>query len=286
MLKVACLKVGQDGRAPKDSHFRDAAHELFAGRNEGKKRERLDGLGADLSSALRFVCEQGAVIEETLPAWPPVHVIAALQEDLRECDGDRRTKADQLLKAYLWRAFVTDRYRADANNRLLEDFRALRSCLAVLREGQGLSSDGFVKIPAFDEVLWPLPDAGRLCEKVTWIKGKGHLGRAVVAATLAREPLDWVTGARLDRDSVRGLHVAGRLLWEHIFPVKAFEPEVGNKIKHGLNGVIMTKGDRPPRARAKARQVHRVDSGPDQGARQPRGAEAGRKPPCALRLPW
>lgn len=245
MLKVACLKVGQGGRAPKDSHYRDAAHEMFAGRNEGEKRERLDRLGTDLSSALRFVCEQGAVIEETLPAWPPVHVIAALQEDLRECDGDRRTKADQLLNAYLWRAFVTDRYRADANNRLLEDFRALRSCLAVLREGQDPLRDGLVKVPAFDEVLWPLPDAGRLCERVTWIKGRGHLGRAVVAATLAREPLDWVTGAKLDCDTVRGLHVAGKLLWEHIFPVKTFEPEVGNKVKHGLNGVIMTRGDRP-----------------------------------------
>ena len=247
MLKVACLKVGTDGRAPKDSHYRDAADEMFAGRDDAEKGERLDCLEADLSSALRFVCNQGAVIEETLPAWPPVHVIAALQEDLRDCDADTGAKVDQLLKAYLWRAFVTDRYRADANNRLLGDFRALRSCLAALRDGQGLSSEesGVLSIPAFDEIRWPVPDAERLYERVTWIKGKGHLGRAVVAATLAREPLDWVTGETLDRESVRRLHSDGELTWEQIFPAKTFEPEVGNKIKKGLNGVIMVKGDRP-----------------------------------------
>ena len=247
MLKVACLKVGTDGRAPKDSHFRDAAQEMFASRDDTDKGERLDCLEADLSSALRFVCDQGAVIEETLPAWPPVHVIAGLQEDLRDYDTARSAKANQLLNAYLWRAFVTDRYRADANNRLLEDFRALRLCLAALHDGQDLSSNesGVPSIPAFDEILWPLPNADRLCQRVTWIKGKGHLGRAVVAATLAREPLDWVTGVTLDRESVRRLHATGDLTWEQIFPAKTFESEVGSKIKRGLNGVVLVKGDRP-----------------------------------------
>ena len=247
MLKVACLKVGADGRAPKDSHFRDAAQEMFAGRDDAEKSERLDRLEADLSSALRFVFDQGAPIEETLPAWPPVHVIASLQEDLRDCDADTRATADQLLQAYLWRAFVTERYRADANNRLLEDFRALRLCLGALREGRDLSGDRIetLSIPVFDEVVWPLPDARRLCQRVTWIKGKGHLGRAVVAATMAREPLDWVTGVTLDGHAVRRHHSAGELVWEQIFPAKTFEPEVGNKIKHGLNGVVLIKGERP-----------------------------------------
>lgn len=66
---------------------------------------------------------------------PPVYVIAALQGDLQTIKkAARKGTAIKLISTYLWRAFLTDRYEAQANDRLFDDFKDLRRCLKQIME--------------------------------------------------------------------------------------------------------------------------------------------------------
>ena len=247
ILKVGCLKVRSDrypdGLPPKESHYPSAIRSLF-GSNlddpDAQRRERdtrMKQLEADLDTALRFVACRGGATKRTLPAWPPVHVIAALQDDVRKAGGALEGEITQLLSAYVWRAFFTDRYQAQANDRLLEDYQKLREYIRNLVPGREKPD---VLVPAFDDNEHPLPRSAQL-ERAGWIGFGSRLGRAVAAIAMAGDPYDWLTDEKLTLDRVRTLESRGKLHRHYIFPPTLFGETIGHKIKRGLNGVLLTK---------------------------------------------
>ena len=247
VLKVGCLKVQSDkhpdGLPPKETHYPSAVSSLF-GSNQpdllGRAQERdarMRQLEDDLDAALRFVAHRGGATKRTLPAWPPVHVVAALQDDVRKAGEALEPEITRLLSAYVWRAFFTDRYQAQANDRLLEDYQALREYIRKLVP-EGAKPEAL--IPAFDENEHPLPKPKQI-ERAGWIGLGSRLGRAVGAVALAGEPYDWLTDERLNVERVRALESKGKLNRHYIFPPTVFEGIIGNKIKLGLNGVLLTK---------------------------------------------
>ncbi len=239
LLKVACLK-GKKARAPKEQYFEEALIELFD-RGRDKGMEQLDRLQNDLVAALDVAARMGGASRQTLPAWPPIHVIAALQDDLQGISNPAwMGTATRLLHAYLWRSCLTSRYEAQANDRLLEDFSALRQCLGEIG-GKG-SYDH--PPPIFDAIDYPVPDSrglGSLAKPVQWIN-PGRVGRALAAVAMQKKPLDWVTGNELDAKKVRDLIDNRKLNRHHVFPQNylkfSFEK---NQINHGLNGVLLSK---------------------------------------------
>lgn len=254
MLKVGCLKVREDGKpnglAPRKTHYPSAVGALF--REDAADDEvgetaiasRLRQVEDDMDAALRFAAVRGGATKRTLPAWPPVHVIAALQEDVREVGAAGRNDAERLLSAYLWRGFATDRYERMAQDRLLDDFCALRDSLRALAGGTTSRRTNITdRVPAFDEEQYPLPDAKQI-EGAGWIGGASRLGRAVAAIAMTGTPSDWRTGETLAADRVRELEAAKHLERHHIFPPALFEEAVGGKVKLGVNGVLLAKG--PP----------------------------------------
>ena len=251
MLKVGCLKVSNerhpDGLPPKASHYPSAVRTLLGSDSEDPKRRateresRMHQLEADLDTALRFVARRGGATKRTLPSWPPVHVIAALQDDVRVAGPGVEDEVARLLSAYMWRAFLTERYGRQANDRLLEDFQGLRKYLVALARRDISGGDQLSQVvPAFNEKEHPLRKPAQI-ERAGWI-ASSRLGRAIAAVTMQGKPFDWATGERLDLDRVRELEDSGKLERRYIFPPALFKSKVGETIKLGLNGVLLARG--------------------------------------------
>ena len=241
LLKVACLKVRteklKDGLPPKEQNFEEALANLFDNSTE-RGMERLDQLQKNLEAALVFAAQYGGTTERTLPSWPPVHVIAALQDDLNAISKPAwRGTANKLIAAYLWRSFLTDRYEAQANNRLFDDYVSLRGCLTAI--GQSGSYEKPASI--FDAADYPPPTAPVLEKPLQWIS-RGRLGTAIAAVSMQNSPLDWVTGSKLDEHTVRDLDDRRKLDRHHVFPKDFLRGRATpDEINHGLNGVLLSK---------------------------------------------
>ncbi len=233
MLRVACLK---SGRAPKESNYEDAFESMIV--NDGLAG--LDDLLKDLEATLRIAARQGSPTMRTLPSWPPLHVIAAIQgkaNGLR--DPLKINQQDKLMSAYYWRSLVTNRHEAQANDRLLGDYTDLCRCIAEISEhGRvvGLLPE------VFNEDVHPVPGTDQLVESLPWI-GSGRLGRAVAALVSRRGPLDWATGQKFDAERIRELEDKRRLDRHHVFPRDILKREGidRTRIQHGLNGVLLSR---------------------------------------------
>ena len=248
VLKVACLRSRKedssvDGMPPKESHYRAALDSLLGGDSESGERSAIDKLEGDLVSTLTTVSQYGCSTHTMIPGWPSMHVLAALQQDLRAVMKPAwRGAANKLIAVYLWRSFLTDRYERQANDRLYRDFLGLRKCLNQVRN-RGEYAVGCLP-PVFDDKKYPVPsgtDLAKFSNPVSWIGGSGRLGRAIVAIT-TRSAIDWVTGDRLNTESVRLLKSRGELDNHHVFPRAVLKGKFEkNQIDNGLNGVILSK---------------------------------------------
>ena len=170
---------------------------------------------------------------------PPVYVIAALQDDLRAIKkAARKGTANKLITTYLWRAFLTDRYEAQANDRLFEDFKGLQRCREQIKDKGNYADPPVI----FNDTEHSLPTAEELTKPLQWIRRK-RLGRAVAAITMRRMPRDWVTGDTLDANTIRTLEDTSNLERHHVFPREFLKAHcTTEEINHGLNGVLLTKG--------------------------------------------
>ena len=235
LLKVACLKANLP---PKEQNYEKALNSLFEDEKKSGN-ERLDALQKNLDAALVIAAMNGGATKETLPALPPIYVIAALQDDLQTIKkAARKGTANKLISAYLWRAFLTDRYEAQANERLFDDFKRLRRCLEQIRDTGNYDGPPVI----FDDNEHPLPTAEELAKPLQWIRKK-RLGRAVAAIAMQRTPLDWVTGEKLDASCIRKLEGTGKLDRHHVFPREFLKAHsTTEEANHGLNGVLLTKG--------------------------------------------
>ena len=248
VLKVACLRSRKedssvDGMPPKEIHYRAALDSLLGGDSESGERSAIDKLEGDLVSTLTTVSQYGCSTHAMIPGWPSMHVLAALQQDLRAVMKPAwRGAANKLIGVYLWRSFLTDRYERQANDRLYRDFLGLRKCLNQVRDRGEYAVDCLP--PVFDDKEYPVPsgtDLAKFSNPVSWIGGSGRLGRAIVAIT-TRSAIDWVTGDRLSTESVRLLKSRGELDNHHVFPRAVLKGKFEkNQIDNGLNGVILSK---------------------------------------------
>ena len=240
-LKVACLRAKSEkhpfGLPPKEQHYDTALCWLLDG-TDTEREERLGYLLEDLRETLDLVGRHGATTRRTLPAWPPLHVIAALWPDVRAIGKPTWSDtAHRLVAAYLWRSFVTDRYEAQANDRLFEDCVGLKECLEKIKKNGRVQN----LPPAFDEAQHPIPAADGLVKETGWI-GRGRRGLAIAAAVMESSPLNWVTGEPMDVGRIRELERSRRLDRHHVFPKDALRDVVSPKeADRGMNGVLLSK---------------------------------------------
>ena len=247
MLFAGCLTELEI--APKKQRFEDLINKILKDDN-ARLQEWLNGLLSAVETSLGKHAELGAPTRSTLPTFPPVHVLAGLNEKLKEFyrakpSSLQQRLTDKLITAYIWRAFCTNRYDARANDRLFKDFQGLKQCLQEIANTGRFNKDSLP--PIFTEE-YPIPDRTTLAQldedkALRWIGSTDHLGRAVASLTLHRGATDWATGQKLTQAHVRNLEGRRALHRHHVFP-KALLQKHGFKrgqINHGLNGVLLSE---------------------------------------------
>jgi len=109
--------------------------------------------------------------EKRLPSYTALPVLAALTKYL-PTNADQLGNARHILKKYLWRAFLTDRYERATPSKSLADFRKIRDYLL----GKGEYED----IPIFNEQEYPSP-VKEIISDAAWAKNRTILGRGILA---------------------------------------------------------------------------------------------------------
>lgn len=238
---LACIRELDE--IPKRRRFGDAVRKIFGPDSTAPDRF-VDKLLEDVHSAFSMVSEYGASTRETLPALPPVHVLAALQGDLRRVKKSlHHSMTNQVLRAYLWRSFFTRRYDAQGNDGLFHDYKALSLWISqIIEDGR---FDPSKRPPIFEDAAYPLPTAAffsDLRKPFASLRRSSRYRRAFGALMLSEQPLDWVTGARLDAYRFRSLVLEKKLDRHHLFPRAILRGNVEiDALHHALNGVFLTK---------------------------------------------
>ena len=247
MLIAGCLTTGLE---PKKQQFEKFIRNLFTA-STPNAQSQLAYLLESVEAALQTLAEQGAPTKLTLPTLPAVHLLTAVNDKLQtlyEGPPDRQRLTRGLITAYIWRAFVTNRYEAQANTRLHEDFKKLRGCLEQISRHGEFDRTTTNLPPIFNDDAYPVPDSTDLGslgkgKSIPWIRRPDRLGRAIGCIALRNSPNDWATGEPLVPSRVRQLEAGSTLHRHHIFP-KALLREHNvdeDSINHGLNGVLLNR---------------------------------------------
>lgn len=190
VLKVACLFQNM---MPTYGNYR----RLNMVELQNKQHEILDGI----RWATEVLNKEKIWAEKQLPSSVPLRVLPALFQFLPKY-GDDRAKADRLVRQYLWRSFVTNRYDRQANDRLKKDYDALKK---ALQNKRFQCSD---KNTVFAEQL---PNKEELLSEA-WPKSKGIRKRAVLAICTREGSKDVASNVEISHDEIR------RRQYHHIFP--------------------------------------------------------------------
>jgi len=148
---------------------------------------------------------------KVLPTHVPLRVLPALWREMPK-GGDDEGNAMRLVRAYLWRAFCTNRYSRQANNRLRDDFQRMK---ALFKEKRFPPAD--VVFTAND---FTVPSVNDLLNH-----GKGALGvvtRGVLVASLQNGGHDIADGKKYSRSNCASRQK------HHIFP-KALLKKAGGQ---------------------------------------------------------
>ena len=152
--------------------------------------------------AVEILEEERIFDAQRLPSVTCLPVIAALHQFVPAA-LDAAGNARRLVKAYMWRSFLTRRYDQSAPTRALQDYRGLRSLL--------LAESTQNTAPIFDEDATPLPLAVDLIG-ASWPRGREVLARGILAISLRH-------GARdiADDEPATALSLEKRE-YHHLFP--------------------------------------------------------------------
>lgn len=160
----------------------------------------VDGIGW----AIDFLEAEKIFDAQRLPSVVILPVLAAIHQHV-PASLDAGGNARQLIRAYLWRSFLTRRYDQSAATRALQDYRGLKKLLS--REETSRSAAA----PIFDEMITPLPSIQDLVT-AGWPKNREVIARGILAVSLR-------AGARdiADDQTATATHLLSRE-YHHLFP--------------------------------------------------------------------
>ena len=233
ILKVACL---QENKTPADKHFTTKEVIGRLSRDDGLK-DIFNGI----AWTFEFLAHERIWKDKYLPSTVPLRVLPALWPQFRDIadQSDLEGVSRRYLRAYLWRAFITDRYAAAVATRLREDFNGIKNVLPKLEQLPDPMRELRKTVPIFST---PLPDIEVLHdleEPLAPPTRKNALSRALLAATLQKGAQDFGSG-----ETVSSSNVGGREA-HHLFPkayLKSSRPAVteAKRINHCLNYALVS----------------------------------------------
>ena len=165
LLKIACLRTEQ---TPVESHYErsDVMDDL---------KDNIDSIIDGLTWTITLLDEDGIWDRQRLPSVVPLRVLPALHSVL-PAESARRAAADKIARAYLWRAFLTERYGSTAATLLRGDYDGLRK---IFQNSKGKLSS----VPIWNTDEYPLPGVKDLL-KLGWPTHVGARSRALLAVAL------------------------------------------------------------------------------------------------------
>jgi len=176
---------------------------------EMNKQVLLDNwrtLEVGLERMANLLESQGIVDEARLPTNAVLAVLAAAYEHVPE-DGDFVAKAEELLRAYLWSAFFTDRYENSAASRAYADFKALKELL-IRRD---FTEVDWKQVPILNREEHPLADQDSLIS-AGWPKNVGIERRGILAVSSYFGANDFADDKRISYYNIC------KREYHHIFP--------------------------------------------------------------------
>ena len=230
ILKIECLR---QGFKPNYNSFIKKGKEKSL--NFKELVEDLEKITKGLKWTVELLKEIGIERGERLPSTVPLRVLPALEKYI-PTTGTKANNALKLIRMYLWRTFLTDRYSKQVNARLYEDFKGLKEVLK--KDIINIELDNLEnKIPIFRCKKPSLEEM----KKASWPRRKSILGRGILLACSLGKAKDIVTGESLHGKDKEGID------YHHIFPqdkIKSFYPK--DKKNEGLenspiNCMLLTK---------------------------------------------
>lgn len=160
-----------------------------------------DELLEGIDRTVTFLEEERIFDAKRLPTDVVVPVLTALWAGApKSLDAEGRARS--ILRAYLWRAFFSNRYEKSTNTRALSDYLELK---ALISQPDAPAPE------VFDDIKYPLPHEDELIQ-ARWPTNKDRLGRAVLALALREGGLDLADGGTVSRSNL------SRREYHHLFP--------------------------------------------------------------------
>lgn len=190
-LDVAALR---QNRTPNNAGYQSIDYSRMVG--------DWEALVSSIEQMVNFLEEERIFDRKRLPTYPALPVIAALWEHLPK-QPDRRGNALDLLRRFLWCAFLTQRYEKTSASHALQDFRGLRN---VLIEKSTLGV-----VPIFDTKLNASPSI-ELIMQASWPSRATILGRGLLALQMKCGAKDFAIGTEVTKEKVSSRE------YHHLFP--------------------------------------------------------------------
>ncbi len=214
LLKISCLCVG-----------------LIPTENNYSKREVLEFLAEHhkqitegIKWTIQLVRTDKIFDKKRLPSAIPFRVLPALYLET-QVNGIEDTYFHTVARAYLWRAFTTERYAYIANKSLSEDYFKLKDVVSGPRKHCRT-------VPIWDTNKYPLPTKERLIEQ-TWPTA-GILSKAILAVSLRTGAKDINSNFEVTKENITTRE------YHHIFPKKYLENDIWDKeANKALNCILI-----------------------------------------------
>ena len=216
ILKISCVL---QGRKPSGSHYENLDfHEVVRSR---------DRIFEGVAWAMKQLGSLNIWHGSQLPTVVPLRVLPGLHRYMPE-RGQALADANDVIEKYLWHAFLTDRYERQANDRLLDDYKELKSVL------QGEMDAGEMKI--FDKEEAKPPTLKKILE-AGWPQGRNLLSRSILLVCCSGGANTLASDEALDADEYRGRDR------HHIFPKSRLRRGVGKPSDLALNCMLVPARD-------------------------------------------
>lgn len=213
LLKVACLRTG---RLPVEKSYRQTA--VWA-----DITDNIDAIIEGVKWTIRLMHEDSIWDKRRLPSVVPLRVLPALHVHL-PLGTREKAAAEKTARAYMWRAFLTDRYGSTAATLLREDYEGLCKVFLSRAEPAKAIPIWVAKLPAADNFLhlgWPTRIAAQ--------------PRAVLAIALRQGARDIGSGRKIRLDDLSGRQ------YHHIFPREYLAREApGEEPNRALNCALIS----------------------------------------------
>ncbi len=177
--------------------------------NKVEMIQNWDIMADGLNKITTFLMSEGVYDDKRLPTNAVLWVGAALYKHIPNY-GDERGWCEQILRKYIWRAFLTNRYESSANTHAYYDFLALKR-LFLSRLGKGDKKFSETRVPIFNETEYEVANVNAI-RLAGWPTRATILGRAIMAITLKLGAQDFATGHSTTSANIRSRN------YHHIYP--------------------------------------------------------------------